>query len=254
MQRVVIFCFLILAVFCSSVWSDKITLKSGKVYEGEIISETDNKIIIDFRGIEITIPKSKIAKIDKPIPTSIPLPHKEIQPKRLQKTKYDFRKTKWGTSIESVKQIENDKSVKELPEGLSYDARIANLDCIFFYKFINDKLYASAYAVVEEHSNKNDYISDYDKLRSYLTKKYDPPINEDIIWKNDLYKDDPQYWGLAISRGDLIYFSKWETTTTNIILFLSGDNHKIILMIEYLSKEFKHLKKDAVEKETLEIL
>jgi hypothetical protein len=40
------------------------------------------------------------------------------------------------------------------------------------YIFAGDKLTRAKYSIIEEHSNKNDYISDYKAIKELLTKKY----------------------------------------------------------------------------------
>ena len=110
------------------------------------------------------------------------------------------------------------------------------------------------------HSNENDYILDFNKLKEILTKKYGKPIEDERLWKNDLYRDDPQYWGFAISLGHLIYLATWETPatdttdTTIITLLLNGENFEIMFCIEYLSKNLHKLEEKAIEKKSLEEL
>ena len=92
---------------------------------------------------------------------------------------------------------------------------------------------------MEDHTNKNFYINDYEELKEILTKKYGKPKKDEKIWDNELYKDDRSSWGLAVSVGHLAYGASWETSTTEIVLRLSGDNYKISLILAYDSKELK---------------
>jgi len=116
----------------------------------------------------------------------------------------------------------------------------------------NNKLTRSKYVFEEEHSNLNDYIVDYGMLKGFLNKKYGNYSNkDDAYWLNDLYKDDLQQRGFAISLGQLFYQSNWPTQKTNIDLLLSGENYKISLVIEYESKQFKNLEQKLKEKNTL---
>ncbi len=108
------------------------------------------------------------------------------------------------------------------------------------------------YLFTEQHTNKNDFIDDYHRLKKLLVKKYGKPSKDTHTWKNDLFKDDPQDWGMAICVGDLVYYSEWETQNTNIFLFLTGGNYEINHLIRYASKQLEEEVEKAREEETLE--
>jgi len=156
-----------------------------------------------------------------------------------EEIKYDFRKTNWGMSREQVKATEDKKPDLEDDTLIAYKVKIDAKDFVCAYNFLEDKLYHSGYCFVGEHTNENLYINDYEELKETLTKKYGKPKTEKVIWKNDLYKNDKSEWGFAISLGDLVYVAQWETSTTIIGLYLSGDNYEIGLNLFYDSKELK---------------
>jgi len=176
-----------------------------------------------------------------------------------EKEEYDFRETLWGMTKETVKRTEKTKPFQEVESQLIYIDTIINLKIAVFYDFIDNKLVSTGYAVMEDHSNENLYIKDYKKLKDALVEKYGKPSDkatdgsdyEEIVWLDDLYQDDPSRWGFAISVGDLIYQSFWETNTTAIVMRLFGDNYKISLLIKYFSKELEHLKEKEEQKEKL---
>ncbi len=114
------------------------------------------------------------------------------------------------------------------------------MNAVFDYDFADGKLFGGGYVFIEEHTNKNDYISDYNNVKEILTREYGSPTIDSTEWRNDLYKNDPQYWGLAISKGHLIYLNTWETQTTEIVLILGGDNFKIKFVAGYTSNNFKY--------------
>ena len=171
---------------------------------------------------------------------------------------YDFRKTIWGMTKDEVKSTENNEIIDEdlgsTEEVIVYKDQISSFDCFVGYIFVENKLASAGYYINEEHSNKNAYIDDYEKLKDLLSKKYGNPIRDDVIWRDDLYKEDKVDWGLAISIGDLTYQASWETPTTEIELLLSGDNYNIELVIKYVSKELKDWAKEVVKEDTLQDL
>lgn len=165
---------------------------------------------------------------------------------------FNFRKTRWGMSQAQVKSSESLESAKEDPNFLGYRTSVIGKNVFMAYYFINNQLVRTRYILAEEHSNKNDYISDYNAFKDILTKKYGQPSDEQTFWKNDLYKDDYSDWGMAISVGHLAYFSSWETQDTEIDSMLAGENFRINCIVEYCSKELKDIEKKAEEKKALE--
>lgn len=149
-----------------------------------------------------------------------------------------FRDFTWGMSQAKVKAIEKSKFIPDVSTDkiLGYQTSVAGLGALVTYVFVNDKLYKGKYVFVEEHSNRNDYISDYESIKKILVKKYGEPKESNTIWKNVLYRDDYQDWGMALSIGHLVFYSEWETATTDISLTMHGDNYKISFEAEYLSK------------------
>ncbi len=166
---------------------------------------------------------------------------------------YTFRKTTWGMTKEQVKETEKETPY-EHERGLRYEDRILGFDCTLLYIFVEGKLVRTKYIITEEHSNDNQYIMDYDTLKAALIKKYGEPSESNQLWKNDLYKDDSQDWGLAISIGHLVDYARWETLQTDIVIGLYGDNYEVALEIQYSSKELKELEKKEEEKEALDVL
>jgi len=102
------------------------------------------------------------------------------------------------------------------------------------------------------HYHKNDYISDYNSIKKIITKKYKEPSEDKSYWKNDLFKDDYQHWGLALATGDLSYYSNWKHADSVIWLSLTGDNYKVSLSAEYSSIKLAGLEKSASESKVRE--
>ena len=165
----------------------------------------------------------------------------------------DFRNCKWGMTKNDVLKAEklkaSDLSYNEA-QGMGSASSIASLSCQVLYIFAHDKLVRSKYYITESHSNNNLFVEqDYPKLKELLIKKYGPPVKEDTLWSNDLYKDSPQEWGMALVVGHLSFYCSWETEKTAIVLYLSGDNFKVNFGIEYSSKEWGGLEQQQTEDE-----
>ena len=117
------------------------------------------------------------------------------------------------------------------------------------YSFTDNKLSRVVYIYNETHSNDNNYITSYDELKEVLTTKYQE-LRSAVTWKNDLFKDDEDKWGLAISAGHLALKSIWETENTNITLACAGENYEITLGIVYTGKSYFDLLKSERDKKT----
>lgn len=168
-----------------------------------------------------------------------------------RKTVAGFRGIKWGSSKADVKRQEKAKLLTEDKRRLKYSTTLDELDCLAVYQFARDTLTVAAYFITEEHSNENDYISDYADLKQVLRDKYGTPQENEVSWKNSLYRNDREDWGRAISYGHLVYYTKWETEKTDITLILDGDNRQIRLAIRYDGKKFAHIEKSEKEKRAL---
>ena len=166
-------------------------------------------------------------------------------------TEKDFRNVRWGMSIEEVKKAETSKMVDESDTILIYESSLAGLDVYVGYVFTSGILVRGKYISVEKHSNRNDYINDYNSLKDLLTKKYGETTENHVYWLNDLYRDDYSEWGFAVSLGHLKYFDSWETGRTDITAALTGENYDISLGIEYGSKELGDLEVQQREESSL---
>jgi len=163
---------------------------------------------------------------------------------------FDFRKTNWGMSKEEVKLTEKNDITFEDEEEIDYEVKIDSDNFICGYIFLENKLYRAAYIFSEEHTNKNDYINDYEALKTILIDKYGKPKSDKIVWRDNLYKDDKEDWGFAIGMGHLIYGSVWENSITNIQLILTGDNYEVNLALLYESRELKDWAENIINEKT----
>jgi uncharacterized protein YxeA len=151
---------------------------------------------------------------------------------------FDFRQINWGMNQQQVIQSEKAKLLNQDEKHLIYECQVNNKDCALIYEFYDNKIVCTTYFFQINHINLNNYIDDYIELHNLLKNKYQEPIENKIIWKNNLFKNSPLDYGTAISIGHLVYFSKWETETTKIGLNLLGDNYTIQLILMYVDKNY----------------
>ena len=159
-----------------------------------------------------------------------------------------FRKSTWGMTKEQVKATEDSQPKIERENILIYKGKVAELDADIAFIFADRKLVRAKSLFLAQHTNQNDFISDFDTVKKVLKDKYGSPKKEDAFWSDDLYKDEPQRWGFAVSLGHLSYFSIWDDEKTIITLSLRGENYEISHAVEYLSKQLQHLEDEASKK------
>jgi len=161
---------------------------------------------------------------------------------------FDFRNTKWGMSKEDVKKTESLDIIEEDNDSIIYNDIVSHMPVIVIYIFVDNKLVRAKYIFTTSHTNQNDYINDYDKLQELLISIYGKKFKKQVLWINDFYKDSYDHRGFAVGMGHLAYSSEWENQASKILLFLSGDNFEIRLVIEYQSKLLEKLDEDHAKK------
>lgn len=130
---------------------------------------------------------------------------------------------------------------------LAYDKEVAGLKAFTEFTFYKNELGKGTYNIKTQHTNHNDYIYDFDKLRKELIKKYGAPReNDPQVWSNTTYKNNQDKYGLAVGMGHLNYVANWETENSKIILKLKGENLSFKLTVTYTSKKYDR----AIEKLT----
>lgn len=166
----------------------------------------------------------------------------------------DFRGSDWGDSKESVKEEESGALALEEDDTLAYEGSISGIDVYIYYTFNDGRLVQGAYANRESHMNNNEYIDEYKQLKKLLEKKYGEPGDDDVVWRNELYKDDPSGWGTAVSIGHLIYRAEWNTDRSEIITALRGDNFNVTHGVIYSEKATEEEREKEAKEKALEQL
>ena len=148
-------------------------------------------------------------------------------------SEFDFRQVNWGITKQQTMSIENSQLILDDNDVIFYKTNILNKDCILSYEFHEDKLINAMYQFKIQHKDKNQYITDFLTIRDSLIQKYGQPTNSEIIWLNNLYRNEPENLGLAISMGHVKYKTHWENNITEIMLDLYGHNFNIDIGVVY---------------------
>lgn len=158
-----------------------------------------------------------------------------------------FRSFEWGTHIDEIKKNETlQPSNIELDNALIFEGQVGGLKAFVMFIFLEDSLVRGKYVFDETHSNKTDFILDFKKVAKKLAENY-AVVKEEVFWRNDLYKDNPEQYGFAVSLGHLVYYNEYMAAGTEIVTALTGENYKISHAVEYVSTKYKP-KVEAAEK------
>ena len=173
-----------------------------------------------------------------------------VEPQEEEATETDasqtnFRRTSWGMSLHQVKSTEEEQPVYETDGLLMYNLTVGGLSANLFYRFLNGLLGLSTYVFTESHSNKNLFIDDYLAIKAVLRQKYGSPLSDQTVWRNSLFKNDPEKWGTAVSIGHLSYKTYWELEEMVIMLSLIGDEYDITHTLVYSATNLSDIREQA---------
>ena len=166
----------------------------------------------------------------------------------------DFRRASWGMSQAEVRALEDGESDFQSHSMLSYSTRICGVSMTVAYNFVNNMCFLGAYLSKEVYSNLNSHIDDFGRIADLLETKYGTPDKDQTVWRDDLYKGDPQRYGLAVSAGHLVFNKEWNRGDTNIGLMLRGENYSVSLGLIYQSQRYGAISDVAARDNDLEAL
>lgn len=157
-----------------------------------------------------------------------------------------FRGVRWGSSADAIRSTESLPFNREELSGkhrkfLGYEGQLAGMSVEVGYGLYDNVLVDGIYMIKERHINPNDYIADFERLKTLLTNKYGNPTLAKMTWKNELLKDQPGLYGIAVGSGHLIFGALWQTPESQIFLVLQGDNFQPELTLLYSSLDYAHL-------------
>jgi hypothetical protein len=155
---------------------------------------------------------------------------------------YTFRHTNWGMTAEEVLASESDLDpIEKSDSTIRFKTRVLGKNVELVYRFVQNKLIRSSYQIDENYLNSKHFIAGYRKFQEALTQKYGPPEIEETKWQKDTLPKVSRNEGLALSLGQVEYYSAWNTPHTTIACSLRQDNYDVICSVSYRSKEFAAL-------------
>ena len=156
----------------------------------------------------------------------------------------DFRTSRWGSSLSSIKGIEKSSFVMKIKDDeLVYKDLLDGEDCEVYYIFNdNDKLESGVYRFTKKYSNPQLYVEDYKKFKTLLEQKYGKPTGDSENWSNNTTGTEKHNFGQAVADGNLSLNSIWHTERSTVKIVLStGTGKQPVLQINYTTKSLNEL-------------
>ena len=163
----------------------------------------------------------------------------------------DFRKMSFGQSIEELKETypatefveENEMKI----DILSHDDYVGGIKTTVAYLFVDNSLMAGVYSFDDKsYKSGDDRYKDYKTISGILNDKYE--MKENNTWKNDTYKDRPNFYDHALTMGYVDFAEKYSTDKITINHSVSKSEGKITHLVGYISPsmfEFANKKNES---------
>lgn len=151
-----------------------------------------------------------------------------------------FRNIPWGASKEQI--LEKDSSPRKetgddyliLTGQLGKDI---NVDISFF--FWRGHFIKGTYLTTDAYKDFAGYLEKYDYIRRNLVEKYgQPKIYLSNYWSDVTYKNRPDRWLQALSKGHVKYIAYWQKDNIVIGIELGSVNSTASIKIEYFIDNF----------------
>jgi hypothetical protein len=153
-----------------------------------------------------------------------------------------FRNLRWGFSRLEVEHAEKALGKpKAIEAGTSStiafnQVQVAGRQAYLLCTFVFNKLARGVYVFKEQPADDQDWFSETKQLVDAISEKYGRPQRQEVVWAEDLYRNDQRYWGLALKRGHVQFENTWELPETVIRLKLAGTKYGISLSLTYESR------------------
>ncbi len=148
----------------------------------------------------------------------------------------DFRGNRWGGSLAEVTRRERANLEFRDKQTLFYRTQVAGLACFLVYRFEQNRLFQAGYVIEPRNRDLNHCLQDYQKLLGRLAAEYGKPQENQILWSDNTYRDQPESYGIAVSLGHLARQAVWRTPSTIIRLRLWGEDRQINLVAGFFSR------------------
>jgi hypothetical protein len=185
-------------------------------------------------------PGEQLHQASKALPAAPP-PAQAPEVTRPSRSGPQFRDLRWGFTRAEVEAAEKSLGkARVIESGTSTtiafnDLQVASRKAMMLCTFVFNRLARGVYVFKDELPDDQDWFGETSQLVEILSEKYGRPQRQEN-WLEDLYRNDPRYWGLALRRGHVQFENTWDLPETVIRLKLVGTRYGISLSLAYESK------------------
>lgn len=165
-----------------------------------------------------------------------------------------FRDCSWGDSPAVIYGMHDEEPIHASDELIVFAGALSGYACSICYDFVMSQLYSGRYVFSDIFVENQRYIGFFETFKDQLSKKYGAPLRDEYIWIDDLYRDEPDEWGDAISHEGLVLLANWDLGETTIDLICNASEYDIKVTIQYESTRLKVVAENQNEQELLDQL
>lgn len=146
----------------------------------------------------------------------------------------------WGAPIQEVKRDFSGVLVSAEKDALVYKAPLKSGADYLVLKFFPARgLYGIYYVFPTDYANPAKYWGTFEARDKPLRKVYGKPINTFVRWAYREYKHQPKMRGVAISRGDVVYYYIWHRGEVRVTHSIFGYQDNVSHLVAYESRRLK---------------
>lgn len=158
----------------------------------------------------------------------------------------DVRGLVWGVTSEDVEGFENDlERLGRHEDKIVYTTKDFDFPASVIYQFYKDQLTRADVEYEQIQTIPQEYLNDYMALQDKISEIYGEPVSDEVNWRSDMYKNDPERWGLAVMMGALRLQTMWSTPRSVITLDFRGKRMKQSMRVTYISKTIIRAEEDV---------
>lgn len=165
-----------------------------------------------------------------------------------------FRSIPWGASKEYVLQNDPNPRKETGKDYLVLKGQLDDIDVNITYFFWEGHFIKGVYLTTDILGEYSTYFETFTRFKDLLVQKYGKPIIDLTNWVDVSYKNRPDKWLLALSRGHLEHFAYWSQEQIVISIKLGAVDERPAIKIEYYIKNFDEKMNQSNNKDVLKDL
>ncbi len=130
-----------------------------------------------------------------------------------------FRGFVWGVSREEVRRFETAQFFEEVEGSLFFIDQADGFRTLIRYDFEDNKLWHARFEYVDAYFPRFPDAMDFlITIEMRLNDTFGTPLQEQLIWRNNQFRNFPDQWGSAVMNGHLDLKVTWEALNTHVAL------------------------------------